>query len=58
MTTLIEVNDFVNALAIFAKESHKRLANIVATNALIDHRESDLSWVADLLVALHPSLQC
>jgi hypothetical protein len=41
MTTLIKVNDFVNALAVFVKESCKRLANITAINALIDCRESN-----------------
>ena len=57
MTTLIEVDDFVDALAVFIRESCKRLANITATNTLIDYRESDSLWAADLLVALHPSLQ-
>ena len=58
MTTLIEVDDFVDALAVFVRESRKRLANIAATNASIDLRESDSSWAADLPVALHPSLRC
>ena len=58
MTTLIEVDDFVDALAVFVRESRKRLANIAATNASIDRRESDSSWAADLPVALHPSLRC
>jgi hypothetical protein len=42
MTMLIKVNDFVNILAVFVKESCKRLANIVATNVLINCRESNL----------------
>jgi hypothetical protein len=58
MTTLIEVDDFVDALAVFIRESRKRLANIAAINASIDLRESDSLWVVDLLVALHPSLRC
>jgi hypothetical protein len=41
MTMLIKVNDFVNTLAVFVKESCKQLANIIATNALIDCRESN-----------------
>jgi hypothetical protein len=43
MTTLIEVDDFVDALAVFVRESRKRLANIAATNASIDCRESNSS---------------
>ena len=58
MTTLIEVDDFVDALAVFVRESCKRLANIAAINTSIDHRESNSLWAVDLLVALHPSLQC
>ena len=58
LTALIEVDDFVDALAVFVRESRKRLANIAVTNASIDRRESDSSWAADLLVALHPSLRC
>ena len=42
MTTFIKVNDFVNVLAVFVKESYKQLANIIATNILIDYREFNL----------------
>ena len=49
---------FIDALAVFVRESRNRLDNIPVTNASIVHKESDPSWVQDFPVALHPSLRC
>jgi hypothetical protein len=49
----LEINDFIDALAVFMRESRKRLDRIPITNALIVRRESDSLWVKGMLVALH-----
>jgi hypothetical protein len=58
LSTWIKVDGFIDALAVFVRESRNRLANITSTDASIDRREFDPSWVADFPVALHPSLRC
>ena len=54
----LELKDFIDALAVFFRESRKQLDGVLITNALIVQRESDSSWVEDMLVALHPSIRC
>ncbi len=58
IASLIDVECFVDTLAVFVRESQNRLDKIPITNASIVHRESDPSWVQDFPVALHPSLRC
>jgi hypothetical protein len=54
----LKIKDFIDALAVFVRESRKRLDGVPITNALIVWRESDSSWVEGMLVALHPSIRC
>jgi len=54
----LEIRDFIDALAVFVRESRKRLDGVPITNASIVRRESDSSWVEGMLVALHPSIRC
>ena len=54
----LEIKDFIDALAVFVRESRKRLDGVPITNASVVRRESDSSWVEDMLVALHPSIRC
>jgi hypothetical protein len=54
----LEIKDFIDALAVFVRESRKRLDGVPITNASIVRRESDSSWVEGMLVALHPSIRC
>ena len=39
----VKIDGFVNILAVSVKESRNQIDNIQITNALIDHRESNLS---------------
>ena len=52
----LEIKDFIDALAVFVRESRKRLDGVPITNTSIVRREPDSSWVKDMLVALHPSI--
>ena len=54
----LEIKDFIDALAVFVRESRKRLDGVPITNASVVRRESDSSWVEGMLVALHPSIRC
>ena len=54
----LEIKDFIDALAVFVRESRKRFNGVPNTNASIVRRESDSSWVEGMLVALHPSIRC
>ena len=56
MAIQLEIKDFIDALAVFVRESRKRLDGVPITNALIVRRESNSSWVEDMLVVLHPSI--
>jgi hypothetical protein len=58
MASWINVEGFIDALAVFVRESRNRLDNVPVTNASIVRRESDSSWVQDFPVALHPSIRC
>src|SRR5271168_4961404 len=58
MAYWINIKGFIDALAVFVKESCNQLANVAATNASIVQKESDPLWVQDFPVALHLSLQC
>jgi len=52
----VNVEGFINALAVFVRENCNRLANIATTDTLIVCKESDPLWVEGFLVALHLSL--
>jgi hypothetical protein len=54
----LEIKDFIDALAVFVRESRKRFDGVSITNASIVRRESDSSWVEGMLVALHTSIRC
>ena len=54
----LEIKDFIDALAVFVRESRKWLDGVPITNASIVRREPDSSWVKDMLVALHPFIRC
>jgi hypothetical protein len=43
---------------VFVRESRNRIDNIQVTNASIDRRETDPSWVNEFAIALHPSIRC
>ena len=58
MASQIDIECFIDALAVFVRESRNQLDNIPVMNASIVHKESDPSWVQDFPVALHPSLRC
>ena len=58
MAYWIKIKGFINALAVFVRESRNRLDNVAVTNKSIVRKELDPSWVADLPVALHLSLWC
>ena len=51
-----EINNFIDALAVFVRESRKQLDGVPIINTSIVQREPDSSWVKDMLVALHPSI--
>ena len=42
----------------FVRESCNQIDNIQVTNASIDRREIDPSWVNEFAIALHPSIRC
>ena len=54
----VKIDGFVDALAVFVRESHNQIDNIQVTNASMDCRESDPLWVNEFAIALHPSIQC
>src|SRR5580692_6023507 len=54
----LEIKDFIDALAVFVRESRKRLDGVPITNASVVRRVSDSSWVEGMLVALHSSIRC
>ena len=58
MAVWLEIKDFIDALAVFVRESRKQLDGVSITNALIVQRESDSSWVEGMLVAVYPSIRC
>jgi hypothetical protein len=52
------IEGFIDALAVFVRESRKRLDKVPTMNTSTLRRESDPSWVEGLPVALHPSIRC
>ena len=54
----LEIKDFIDALAVFVRESRKRFDGVPITNTSIVQKESDPSWVEGMLVVLHPSIRC
>jgi hypothetical protein len=54
----VKIDGFIDALAVFVRESRNQIDNIQVTNASIDRRETDSSWVNEFAIALHPSIQC
>jgi hypothetical protein len=52
------IEGLTDALAVFVRESRKRLDGVPITNTSMVRRESDPSWVKGLPVALHPSIRC
>jgi hypothetical protein len=58
MASWINIEGFIDALAVFVRESRNRLDNVPVTNASIVRREYNPSWVQDFPVALHPSIRC
>jgi hypothetical protein len=54
----LEIKDFIDALAVFVRESRKRFDRVAITNASTIQREHNSSWVEGMLVALHPSIRC
>ena len=54
----VRIEGFVDALAVFVKESRNRIDDIRVTNASMDRRETDPSWVQEYAMALHPSIRC
>jgi hypothetical protein len=54
----LEIKDFIDALAVFVKESRKRFDGVPITNTSIVQKESDPLWVEGMLVVLHPSIRC
>ena len=58
MAIQLEIKDFIDALAVFVRESRKRFDGVPIMNASTVRRESDSSWVEGMLVALHPSIRC
>jgi hypothetical protein len=49
--------EFLPALAVFLREERFRFHNVVRSNSEMDVLEHDHSWVNDLLMQVHPSLQ-
>ena len=58
MAIQLEIKDFLDALAVFVRESRKRFDGVPIMNASTVRRESDSSWGEGMLVALHPSIRC
>jgi hypothetical protein len=54
----VRIEGFVDALAVFVRESRNRIDDIRVTNASMDRRETDPSWVQEYAMALHPSIRC
>jgi hypothetical protein len=58
MAIQLRIEGFIDALAVFVRESRKQLDKVSILNTSIVQRESDPSWVEGLPVALHPSIRC
>jgi len=54
----VKIDGFIDALAVFVRESRNQIDNIQVTNTSIDRRESDPSWVNEFAIALHSSIRC
>jgi hypothetical protein len=54
----LRIEGFIDALAVFVRESRKQLNKVSIMNTSIVQRESDPSWVEGLPVILHPSIPC
>ena len=52
------IKDFVPILAVFVRESRKKLDGIVTKEHEMDDRERDPGWAENWLVGLHPSMTC
>jgi hypothetical protein len=52
----LEIKDFIDALAVFVRESRKQFDGVPIMNASTVRRESDSSWVEGMLVVLHLSI--
>ena len=57
MAMQLRIESFIEALAVFVKESRKRLDKVSIMNTLMVQRESDPSWVEGLPIALYPSIR-
>src|SRR5436309_1014255 len=58
MAYWINIEGFIDALAVFVRESRNWLANNKVTNMSMVCKEPNPLWVADFLVALHLLLRC
>ena len=54
----LDIEGFIDALAVFVRECRNRFDGVPITNTSIVRRESDSSWVEGLPVTLHPSIRC
>ncbi|KAI9750296.1 MAG: hypothetical protein M4579_006529 [Chaenotheca gracillima] len=53
-----DIPDFLDALAVFVRESDARLGGRSSDRSRVDRLETDPSWVAGYFVTIHASIKC
>lgn len=55
---MIEIYDFLDALAVFVRESKIKNDGTGAAQANADRQENNPAWVGDYYISIHSSLKC
>jgi hypothetical protein len=58
LSGFVQQEGFLDALAVFVRESRRRIRGEVSNNQEVNRAEEDCSWVATYPVCLHTSLTC
>ena len=58
MDTALEIPSFLDALAVFVRESRRKQDGVATASHLMDRLETDPAWVGDCYVSLHNSISC
>jgi Plavaka transposase len=54
----LEISDFEDALAVFLRECRRKVVGQNSTQADMDRRDLDPSWIRPYFIQVHPSLKC
>jgi hypothetical protein len=54
----VKIPDMIDAVAVFVRESRRKMSGGISSNYDIDRRERDPSWVKKLKIMIHPSFYC